>query len=67
MLGKRTHCLVAQARLICAKMRSNIGKVMTSATSRFATGTILAPAKKKKKGEAQGKGKAKKKGAKNKK
>lgn len=38
-----------QARLICAKMRSNIGKVMTSATSRFATGTILAPSKKKKK------------------
>ena len=28
-------------------MRSNIGKVMTSATSRFATGTILAPKKKK--------------------
>lgn len=42
-------CFVPQARLICAKMRSNIGKVMTSATSRFATGTILAPSKKKKK------------------
>ena len=27
-------------------MRSNIGKVMTTATSRFATGTILAPQKK---------------------